>query len=71
MSSLLKHSDKQLTEYRFLLKSQIIFWLYLSMSQQINIRPNLIKQKTCSCRQGFLSMGRNNESKLVFDGSNF
>ena len=28
-------------------------------------------QKTCSCRSEFLSMGRNNESTLFFDGSNF
>ena len=26
--------------------------------------------ETCSCRLGFSSMGRNDESKLFFDGSN-
>ena len=31
---------------------------------------NIGTQKTCSCRQGFLSTGRNDKSTLFFDGSN-
>ena len=43
-------------------------WIYEFSSQNAGYFRLL---KTCSCRLGFSSMGRNDESTLFFDGSNW